>query len=307
MEAERIADYAAEVISPLLPDVRIFHRDESGWVPTAVEGSQIIDSVKDHSRVFYIHAAADLYGAPTLAQLVRENLRAEKDAAPVLCFSSRHDYQQHRLQASPEQNSVPCGYVPLPVAEIAQSSCQGPVLLCARLVQEDQARLQLRVLRSMTSLLPEIVWFVSPEEQKLAQNLLESEEMEGVVTVIAQRSPARFRELLASASLFVHLRFSAICPTGPYLPLALAAGVPTIVFDFGETAYLPDVVTRKILPGYSASEELSAVLRELFVGHNSAAVRSAMAESSRKFASELHSASVVAQALTYWGSRATSG
>ena len=306
--SESISQFVAQVISEPLAllcshspvECEICQRDESGWA-----SSQIINSDKGRSsrsgssregslrhRLLYIHAAADLYGSPTIAQLLEDN-----SARTSVVFSSLHDFQEFKRTSSKNQPRR-IGFVPLPALSAGPSSCEGPIILAARTVEEDHARQQLRALKILKGKVPNALWFVSKEELAQAQCLAKAEEVEDSVSVVAPRTQMALEEVFNEASVYIHLRFSAICPAGVYLPQALARGVPSIVLDFAETSYFPPPVTLKILPGYPEVEELVGALSSLFNPANGLSKRRQLGSAAMAFADEFLSPAVVIQALS---------
>ena len=124
-----------------------------------------------------------------------------------------------------------------------------------------------RVLTALQSLPrpPALYWLLEPEEQESAQRLLERYS-DQATTLIVGRSPERWREILESAGVALHLHVSAFGDPGPYLPLSWGAGVPTVVSDFAEGEHIPRSIAVRIAPGIDEASDLCAAIGEALSG-----------------------------------------
>ena len=204
------------------------------------------------------------------------------------------EYMAHcRTRLVDPPASSRAAYLPLP----ADYAPRGPTSEGLRIASSATVRIEGRMHLMLEALSKldqpwQLTWLVAQSEQAAAERMLQEYELEGV-TIVAQRSPARWRELLAACDVAFHLHFSVYGQVGPYLELSLASGVAVMVSQFGATESLGSEVAWKILPGEREGREILAVLERL------AADRSLCQNNIAKiYATEFFTPKVVAQDLT---------
>ena len=105
-------------------------------------------------------------------------------------------------------------------------------------------------------------WLLAEEERGRAVALLQEFGLTDVELILG-RTPQRWYEVVRNTDISVHTSFSAFRHTGPYLPISLMAGRPTIVTNFGAATALPDGVVFKIEPGETECAQLADLFGRL--------------------------------------------
>jgi len=134
-------------------------------------------------------------------------------------------------------------------------------------------------------------WLVSEKQKEKAQELLNEFSITSA-EIHAPRTPRNWQALTAEIDIAVHTHYSAYGQPGPYLPISLARGLPSIVSAFGATDCLSPEVVFKVAPGDTEARELHGVIDTLLnntTSFNSATVLNYAKEQhdSKRVAAEL--------------------
>ena len=105
-----------------------------------------------------------------------------------------------------------------------------------------------------------LVWLIDENECGEARALAQEYRISDI-EFVSQRSPYRWKQLVRSLDVAVHLLFSAFGQTGPYLQISMARGLPCIVTNFGAEQGLPESVVFKTTPGDREAVEILETLR----------------------------------------------
>ncbi len=136
-----------------------------------------------------------------------------------------------------------------------------------------------------------LVWLVADDEESQARELLREFEITNF-ELLRSRSPSRWAEVVSRCDVALHTLFSVYGQPGPYLPITLARGIPSLVTDFACADYMPDTVAFKIEPGASEARQIGLILDALMSGQVDFSARSV-----HEYAAGLHRREVVAAEL----------
>jgi len=156
-------------------------------------------------------------------------------------------------------------YLPYPIEESIFASTPkqtNRVLYCGSPWIQDRAHKVLQAVHSFGSEL-EFIWLTSKEDLETAQKLAEEFSVTNI-EIIAQKNLAKWKELIDGGGLAVHTLFSVFGQSGPFLEASLAAGLPTIVSNFGNSEYLPDNLVFKVQSGETEAAEILEILKVVF-------------------------------------------
>ena len=190
-------------------------------------------------------------------------------------------------------------FLPIPVPEVSAYSVeQGKpwrVVCCGSPQIEHRGHKIFQALQNLEEELP-VVWLVSSDEEKIASELVEEFDL-SAVEVRTGRTPANWKSLVEEShfqNIAIHTHFSVYRQTGPYFQLSLAAGLPTLISDFGGGEFYPDALTFKIEPGDTEASQIAEVLSSLTSGKVTVESQNVQA-----FATDHFVASHVADELTF--------
>lgn len=139
--------------------------------------------------------------------------------------------------------SAPSGHIALP---LAQHLTSGDSLACEP-DEKDGARIGFmgevgaesryhKVFAAVRDLKVEIIWYTARDSLRLAQEVAKRYSPQPI-TVRALESPRQFAESLRGLRALVATQFSLFGNHSPWVEIACAGGVPTLVSDFGAAAY----------------------------------------------------------------------
>ena len=140
----------------------------------------------------------------------------------------------------------------------------------------------------------ELIWLLTDAELEEA-NLLLKEFSVNHFRLFTQRSPERWSELCQEIDIAVHVHFSAYSDPGPYLPISLINGLPSIVTDFGGTQFYPDSAVLKVGAGPREEQEIQTALETLISDNSSKKTK--LSRDAQEYAREVFDTQAVAQDL----------
>jgi hypothetical protein len=108
-----------------------------------------------------------------------------------------------------------------------------------------------------------LTWLVDSHEVSRAQELIEEFSVQERVTLVHGRTVGRWREILDTSDVALHMHRSPFGHLAPYLQCSLAAGVPVVVSDAAEGAQLPDSCVFRVAPGLTEARELAELFGAL--------------------------------------------
>ena len=220
----------------------------------------------------------------------------------VCLFLSERELGEFRRLTTDRRNVPSCYYVPIPVDMQADTNLhfvehrrnRFRIGICGRPNAEDRIHVLFRALSQLNGSPTEVIWLIEDQERGAALRLLAEFEISG--SLRSPRTAATWRGVNSEIDVAVHLLVSAQRNFGPYLPLSLAAGTPTLVSNIGDGAMLDDEVAFKISTGVTEERELIAVLQVLREKWQSGG-HTMMVDRSREYVREIHSATVVSAEL----------
>ncbi len=200
----------------------------------------------------------------------------EAALAGVKIFSSERDHSEYRrsIEVSLLPTTARSYYIPLPgtfpkslTSNLNDNSSEVRIAFCGAPRIEDRAESLLHAIERTqgsgnTSV--HLTWLIDSSERGEAEALMSdaglSDSEIKKVTIVEGRTPERWYELVAHSTLAVHTRFSVFGQLGPYLNISLAAGIPSVVCNFGHGELLPSSLLCKISCGSGATRELSEII-----------------------------------------------
>jgi hypothetical protein len=195
----------------------------------------------------------------------------EVSLAPVLLFSSRWvmrdfgNFLSERIEPYPGGQRVE--FLPVPVSIEKEAprrvKSSGLRLACIGTVNvEDRAY---KILPALKAARYEchLTWLVDSHEVSRAQELIEEFSVQERVTLVHGRTVGRWREILDTSDVALHMHRSPFGHLAPYLQCSLAAGVPVVVSDAAEGAQLPDSCVFRVAPGLTEARELAELFGAL--------------------------------------------
>lgn len=218
----------------------------------------------------------------------------------VKIFSSERDHIEYRrlsdigLSIGESERSY---FLPLPVTlepqtDRQQESKELRIGFCGTPRLEDRSHKLLAALKRIEEPV-RLFWVVSSDESGAAREAAKDFGFENI-EFIEGRSPHLWRSVVSLVDIAFHTSFSVFGQLGPYLPISLACGVPSVVTNFAGGATLPDSIVFKAPPG--SSEELTyiEIIRSLWRDEHKLPE---LGERVRTFAVETHKAEAVADEL----------
>ncbi len=191
--------------------------------------------------------------------------------APVVLFSSRWAMRDfgtllsERIEPYPGGQRVDFLSVPVKLHEPAAGRISSSTLRLASLGTvnvEDRAYKILPALRDAPCEC-HLTWLVDGNELTRARELLEEFAVQQRVTLAEGRSVQKWREILDTTDIALHMHRSPFGHLAPYVQCSLAAGVSVVVSDAAEGAYLPENCVFRVSPGLTESAELKQLLGSL--------------------------------------------
>ncbi|MCB0328177.1 MAG: glycosyltransferase [Bdellovibrionales bacterium] len=167
-----------------------------------------------------------------------------------------------------QENRILSAYLPVPIPDVSaplfDAEDQFRILFCGSVQVEHRAHKLFQAIAALDPSTP-VVWLCSLAEQHAAEELIKEYGLSSV-QLLPERSPKKWQQLVEERgwrSVAAHIHFSVYGQTAPYLQMSLAAGLPTLISDFGGAEFLPDSLTFKIEPGQTESSQIQIVLEEL--------------------------------------------
>lgn len=223
---------------------------------------------------------------------VREAMLA---GVPVFSFERGHGEYRRLLAPRRQERDTPSWFLPLPAPIVDRAAPkEGPlrIALCATPRIEHRAHKLLLALSELPKGSVELRWLLNRSERPAAEALLQEFSFEHC-TFIEGRTPARWGEVIREVHCACHLLFSVFGQLGPYLPISLRVGLPTLTSRFGSTEYLPERVSFQIEPGESEANQIRQVLEHLRLA---AGLELPLA---RTYAAEHHDVDAIASQLAH--------
>lgn len=222
----------------------------------------------------------------------------EAELSPVSIFSSAHSLNEYKSAVTlklklDEREALNAFYLPYPVSGEIEKCEPGEAfnLAFAGSVNiENRAHKVLAAISKVDEPI-RVHWMVKPEEVGRAEEILREFNVENSELYPAHNSKA-WKEILSKCDGAVHTLFSAYSHPEPFLAISLAAGVPSIVTNYGSIEYLPDNVVFKIRPGNTEALEIEGAIKA--ISHKRHELNREMM---RKFAIESHDARQIANEL----------
>ena len=214
----------------------------------------------------------------------------------VPIFSSERDHDEYRRVISHRFRSrgLRSWYLPVPVDKVGPSAYAGKlshqILFCGSARIEHRAAKILQGISESRSRW-KVVWVINEEEREQAEILLQESGC-SAYELVSPRTPEKWSERLNDAQIAVLSHFSVYGHMNPYLPMALAAGLPCIVTDFCAGHLLPDSTVLKIQPGETEAGEVTMFLNRLEQKGGAGSV-----DAAASFALEFHDVESVASEL----------
>jgi hypothetical protein len=229
----------------------------------------------------------------------------EAALAGVKIFSSERDHSEYRrsIEVSLLPTTARSYYIPLPgtfpkvaPAYLSDENSVVRIAYCGAPRIEDRAESLLQALQvAQAGGGIHLTWLIDTSERGEAQALIHDAGLTDSgttrVTVIEGRNPERWCEIVSQSTLAIHTRFSVFGQLGPYLNISLAAGIPSVVCNFGHGELLPSALVCKISCGTSASRELSKIIE---TAHK---IKAACGDSIADFGVEMFQREVIAREL----------
>ncbi|HMO02131.1 MAG TPA: glycosyltransferase [Oligoflexia bacterium] len=156
-------------------------------------------------------------------------------------------------------------YIPWPINYRLNQQIKLPTkeLLLAyngNLAPDNRAHVLLEALCQPDSPPVRLVWFLNKKEVPKAQELLAEFPLIQVEFKFGS-SPADWELVVANCDIAIHLSINPLRQFGPYLPISLAAGKPTLVSNFGAAHFWSEHLLFKISTGAREVSELSQVIK----------------------------------------------
>lgn len=278
------------------PGLVIFHDlllSDYGPDPmTSTPSNELLDGYLSENQYF---PSLDTFWKP-------EGPYAFREAAysPVKCFTSRKDIAEWRRTMSHRPAlGDKAWFLPYPVSPAASSR---PVIREGSRLRvgfagapgiEQRSHVVLEALRG-AAVHTELVWLIDPAERATAEALIKEFDVESA-TLVEGRNPERWQSLLVDIDITIHLHFSVFDSPGPYLPVSICSGVPTVLSEFGDALTLPRDFFFFVQPGQKEVFELREVLSQFAL--LSAAQRSTLCDRLKGYGQEIHSTKIVAGEL----------
>lgn len=196
----------------------------------------------------------------------------EAALAGIKIFSSERDHSEYRRcsEVSLLPTTARSYYIPLPgtfpklkSGTSVHENSGVKIAFCGAPRIEDRAESLLQALEGGGERV-HLTWLLDPSERGEAQALLNDAGLSDAgnkrISIVEGRTPERWHEIVSQCTLAVHTRFSVFGQLGPYLNISLAAGVPSVVCNFGHGELLPSSLLCKISCGSSATKELAEII-----------------------------------------------
>ncbi len=195
----------------------------------------------------------------------------EVSLAPVLLFSSRwamRDFStivSGRIEPYPGGQRVEFLPVPVTVEREASRRLNSNVLRLASAGTVNVEDRAYKILPALNKARCEchLTWLVDSHEVSRARELIEEFSVQERVTLVEGRIVQRWREILGTSDVALHMHRSPFGHLAPYLQLSLAAGVSVVVSDAAEGAQLPENCVFRLVPGLTEAAELAELFGSL--------------------------------------------
>lgn len=195
----------------------------------------------------------------------------EVSLAPVLLFSSRWAMRDFSTCLSDRIESYAGGQrveflpVPVTVEREAFRRLNSSVFRLASVGTVNVEDRAYKILPALKEVMCEchLTWLVDSHEVSRARELIEEFSVQERVTLVEGRTVQRWREILGTSDVALHMHRSPFGHLAPYLQLSLAAGVSVVVSDAAEGAQLPENCVFRVVPGLTEASELTELFGSL--------------------------------------------
>jgi hypothetical protein len=195
----------------------------------------------------------------------------ETSLCPVVLFSSawaRNEFRRmvsNRLESGDGIHHSSVLSIPVERCRAIAERREGPFQLATVSVPGVEGRSH-KVLPVLRDLAGEwrLTWLVDANEARAAQELISEFGIpDERVTLITERSVAKWTEIVERSHVALHLHTSPFGHLAPFIQLSLAQGCPVITARSAQGEDVPGDVVFRITPGLHESAELRAILSEL--------------------------------------------
>jgi glycosyltransferase involved in cell wall biosynthesis len=195
----------------------------------------------------------------------------EVSLAPVLLFSSRWAMRDFSTFISERIEPYPGGqrveFLPVPVTVEGEASrrLNSSVLRLASIGTVNVEDRAYKILPALREAICEchLTWLVDSHEVLRARELIEEFSVRERVTLVEGRTVQRWREILGTSDVALHMHRSPFGHLAPYLQFSLAAGIPVVVSDAAEGAQLAQNCVFRVVPGVTEAAELAELFGSL--------------------------------------------
>lgn len=189
---------------------------------------------------------------------------------PVFSSERAHDeYKRHiektiSFALGMERQSY---YLPIPIRGKVERTLVNDnlpcICFCGSVQLQHRAHKLLQALSNISTPF-KLKWLVEKGEVPRASELLKEFSIQNY-EICDPKSPQAWEKLIGHSNIAVHTLFSVYGSVSPYLEISMAAGLPCIVTDFGNSEYLSEDICIKIEPGEKEAQQLASALSKLLL------------------------------------------